>query len=87
MADDFACVIYAIETDNQPRLGGIDADQIGLFGGICSGIGDFSAGDAREAISFPEAALPQHLIFAPLARNSLRIALIFGRGGPHDPHG
>jgi hypothetical protein len=30
MADDFASVIYAIETDNQPRSGGIDADQIGI---------------------------------------------------------
>jgi hypothetical protein len=55
--------------------------------GFAGEIGDFSAGDARGAISFPEAALPQHLISAPLARNSLRIALVFGRGGPHDPHG
>jgi hypothetical protein len=32
MADDFACVIYAIETDNQPRPGRIVAAQTGIWG-------------------------------------------------------
>src|SRR4051794_41263114 len=76
MAEDFASVIYAIETNNQPRSDAIDAGQTGICGGNGHIINGSAVRRIRKAISFPSQARIQHLISVALARISLRIALI-----------
>src|SRR4051812_25714150 len=76
MAEDFASVIYAIETNNQPRSDAIDAGQTGICGGNGHIINGSAVRRMRRAISFPSGARIQHLISVALARISLRIALI-----------
>jgi len=61
MAEDFACVIYAIETNNQPRFGSNWCRSNRHLGWIGRIINEFAAQRARRAISFPLGARRQHL--------------------------